>query len=275
MSAGGANHGGIVGAECGGRDADRDGAAGAHFVAQPSVCGDAAGEEDFGDIEFAGEAGDFGGEDIDDGFLELPGEFGGRGGFIADGVEDGGFESTQGEIAGATEPRAGEAEGAGVGDGSGEFGDFGTAGEGESEEASGFIEGFAGGVIEGAAEALVVAVVAHEDEVGVASGDDEAEGGEVDWGAFDEPVGVDVSFEVVDAEEGEVASEGDGFAEAVSDEEGAGEAGAAGGANGLDVIEGGAGFGEGFAHDGGDLAEVFAAGDFGHDAAVAGVEVDL
>jgi len=55
------------------------------------------------------------------------------------------------------------------------FFNLGTAGIGELEHAADFVEGFACGVIDGAAEELVVAVALGIDEEGVAAGDDESE----------------------------------------------------------------------------------------------------
>jgi hypothetical protein len=55
------------------------------------------------------------------------------------------------------------------------FFNLGPAGIGELEHASDFVEGFACGVIDGAAEELVVAVALGIDEEGVATRDDEAE----------------------------------------------------------------------------------------------------
>jgi len=70
-------------------------------------------------------------------------------------------------------------------------------------------------------------------------------------------------------------AEGDGAGGVVPDEEAAGEAGAAGAGNGVDVIEGAVRGGEGFLDDGDDLEQVLAAGDLGDNAAVFGVQIDL
>jgi tryptophan synthase beta subunit len=55
--------------------------------------------------------------------------------------------------------------------------DFGAAGVGELEHAADLVEGFAGGVIDGAADELVLSVCLHIDEHGMAAGNDEAEVG--------------------------------------------------------------------------------------------------
>lgn len=270
----GADHGGIVGAELGRRDADGDRATALELFAEAGIGGDAPGDEDVAGAELAGEAGCFAGEDIDDGLLELPSDFGHGIAALADGVEDGGFEAAEAEVEGAVQPGAGEVE-RGWPTFEGGFSDVRTAGEGQAEEPPGFVEGFSGGVVAGAADALVLSVATHEDEVGVSAGDDEAEGGELGFGAFDEPVCVDVTFEVIDADERQAAAEGDGARGVVADQETAGEAGAPGAGDGIDVVEGAVRGLERFADDGHDLEQVLAAGDFGDDAAVFCVEVDL
>ncbi len=87
--------------------------------------------------------------------------------------------------------------------------------------------------------------------------------------------GVDVAFEMIDADEGFREGEGEGLGVGDADEEGAGETGAAGDGDGVEVLEGEAGFGDGGAGDGDDVAEVFARGELGDDAAEVGVEGDL
>ena len=92
--------------------------------------------------------------------------------------------------------------------------------------------------------------------------------------------GVDVAFEVVDGDQRLVEAEGEGFGVGDADEQCAGEAGAFGDGDGVEVGEGD-GWpaarwrGHGFADDGDDVAEVLAGGEFGDDAAVVGVERHL
>ncbi len=108
--------------------------------------------------------------------------------------------------------------------------------------------------------------------MGVASADDEGDEG---VGVGERRVhedGVDVAFEVVDGDEGEVGSEGEGFGEADADEERAGEARAFGDGDGGEVGVLDARALHGFADDGDDGAEVFARGEFGDDAAVVAVD---
>ena len=89
------------------------------------------------------------------------------------------------------------------------------AGKAQAEQARDLVEGLAGGVVYGLAEAAVAAVVLHEDDVAVAAGDDQDERGEarafslrVRWflrvfGIAVQPGGVDVALEVVYGHEGQ------------------------------------------------------------------------
>lgn len=116
-------------------------------------------------------------------------------------------------------------------------------------------------------------------EDGVAAGDDETNGWELGWAAggamgFEE-YGVDVPCKVIDGDERFVQSGGESLCIGDADKECAGEAGALGDGDGVYVGELQIGLREGFADYGDDLAEVFAGGEFGDDAAVFLVDVDL
>jgi len=112
----------------------------------------------------------------------------------------------------------------------------------------------------------------------VASAGDEREGREFDGGAalagFEQD-GLNVAFDVVDGDEGDVGGEGDGFGVGEADEESARESGARCGGDGAEIGPGSAGTFEGFADHRDDCAEMFAGGEFGDDAAVSGVEFEL
>src|SRR5712671_1821896 len=105
----------------------------------------------------------------------------------------------------------------------------------------------------------------------VAAGDDEGEDGEFHWGfaalACFHKDGVDVAFEVVDGDQRLVEAEGEGFGVGDADQQCAGETGAFGDGNGVEVGEGdwmaggSAGAGHRLADDGNDVAEVFAGGE--------------
>ena len=87
--------------------------------------------------------------------------------------------------------------------------------------------------------------------------------------------GVDVAFEVVDGDERLRERVGEGLGVSDADEERAGEAGAFGDGDGVELPHGHLGFAEGSVDDGDDGAEVLAGGELGDDAAVGGVDGDL
>lgn len=166
---------------------------------------------------------------------------------------DGGFEAAEGEVeasrigvgkvfarqlgggvAGGFLPDLGEGKEAGVGcTVGGEDVDPGAAGVGKAEEFGDFVEGFAGGVIEGFANVAVAPCCCFrlpglrgEIEVRVAAADDEGEErvrvGEGSGGVHED--GVDMAFQVIDGDQREVGAEGEGFGEGDADEQGPGEA---------------------------------------------------
>src|SRR3990172_2785130 len=81
-----------------------------------------------------------------------------------------------------------------------------AAGKAESEDARALVESLAGSVVERASEDLVDAVLMDQQEFGVPSGDDQADGRE-DWlrggscAGGRQPVRVDVTLQVVDRDE--------------------------------------------------------------------------
>ncbi|MFT6239685.1 MAG: hypothetical protein ACJAQT_001766 [Akkermansiaceae bacterium] len=84
-----------------------------------------------------------------------------------------------------------------------------------------------------------------------------------------------MAFHVVDAIEGLFGSGGESFGVGESYEKRGCEAGAAGGGEGGDVIEGEAGFIEGLLDEGADALGVITAGDLGDDASEFAVDLDL
>lgn len=109
----------------------------------------------------------------------------------------------------------------------------------------------------------------------MATADDEGESGEFEAAFGFHGDGVNVAFDVIDADEGELAGEADGFAVGHANEEGANEAGALGDGDGVEVLIGAAGLFHGLADDGGDGAEMLAGGEFGDDSAVFAVDIEL
>lgn len=277
--AGEGDHSGVVGGESRGRELEGEVvlfAGGAEGILQGPVAGNAAGDGDDFVTGVSGGAKGLFDEAVDDGGLEGGADVGELGPGVVEFlelVEDGGFEAGEGEIVGLfLESGAGEGEGFGV-SGAGVLFDFGASGVGELEHAADFIEGFAGGVIDGASEEFVGAEAPDIDEHGVAAGDDESEvRGDV---AFFEEGREEVAFHVVDAKEGLAGRGGERFGVGKSYEKGGGKAGAAGGGEGGDVVDGDSGIGEGLFDEGADALGVVAAGDLGDDAAVGAVDVDL
>ena len=87
--------------------------------------------------------------------------------------------------------------------------------------------------------------------------------------------GVEVALEVVDGHERHVPHEGERLGRADADQQRADQPGPGGGGHRVDLVVGHAGLDERLGHDRGEHLDVGAAGDLGHDAAVAGVLVDL
>ena len=119
----------------------------------------------------------------------------------------------------------------------------GAAGKAEAEDARNFVKGLARGVIAGSTDAHEIAVAAHEHEIRMSAGDDEAEEWELRlwlvrarFGRRGQPVGVDVPFKVVDAEKWQVAGEGEGLCGVQSDQQRAGQSGPAGARDEIYVI---------------------------------------
>ena len=175
--------------------------------------------------------------------------------------------------------------------------DPGTSGIAEAEQLGDFVVGFAGSVVEGAAdEGVMPGAVrgAGEIEMGVAAGDDQSQGCAVgsraacpavhDSGpthlwlrrfAFLSRTAWMWPSRWLTAMSGRLLGEGQGLGVGDADEQRAGEAGAGGDGDGVEIGEGDAGLGQRGADDGNDGAQVLAAGQLGHDAAVAGVGGDL
>lgn len=91
--------------------------------------------------------------------------------FFLDGTEHGGFESREGKIE-IWDFGVGKFVGVRVAI-FGAFGDGGAAGVGKAENFGDFVETFADGVVAGGADDLELVVGGHEDDLGVATRDDE------------------------------------------------------------------------------------------------------
>ena len=206
-------------------------------------------------------------------------------------AEDGGLDAAEAEEIGRSRGAAavpvgfgldlceGERDGGGVAVGS-QGVDPRAAGVAEAEEFGDFVEGLAGGIVDGVAYVAVVpggVAVLRQIEVGVSAGDDEGEQrpGRGEGGGMLEQHGVDVTFEVVDGDEGLGKRGGESLGVADADEQSAGEAGAFRNGDGVELLHVCPGFAKCGIDDGDDGAEVLAGGELGDDAAVRGVDGDL
>ena len=86
---------------------------------------------------------------------------------------------------------------------------------------------------------------------------------------------MDVTFDVIDTDEGHSGGKAQTFGVGESDEQGANESGSNSDCDGGETFEAGIGALQGLANDGNDGAEVFARGEFGDDSAVSAVGGDL
>jgi len=140
------------------------------------VAADSARESDEFELVFFGGVERFFDENLGDGVLDRGAEVGELvGGSLAafgvelgEGVEDGGFESREGEVEvveGLGETlREGERFGV---SGLRLFFNFGATGVGKAEHFSCFVEGFASGIVAGGAEVFIVTDAVNFDEEGV------------------------------------------------------------------------------------------------------------
>ncbi len=162
-----------------------------------------------------------------------------------------------------------------------ELADHGAAGVSQAERLGHLVEGLPHRVVDGGAENLVVAPRAHVHEHGVAAGDEARHEGRLQAGRLEE-VGHEVALEVVHGNERQVSGRAEALGEGDAHHERTHEARPRRHADGREVgrrqrvdAEVGARLREGLLKDADDGLGVLAAGDLGHDAAEARVEVDL
>ena len=196
------------------------------LAAQQAVGADAAGDGQLAHVVVDGGALHLLDEEAHDGLLDGGAEVGlvaldEVGVFlqpVAQEVEEGGLDAREGVVV-ACDVWCGEGVGVGVAL-LGEAVDDGTSRVAEVHDLGGLVDGFACGVVDGGAEALDVEVVAQQQYLGVAAGDQQADEGELGHGlaAFDE-VGEHVGLEVVDLDEGFADGCGEALGEADAHEE--------------------------------------------------------
>jgi hypothetical protein len=118
-------------------------------------------------------------------------------------------------------------------------------------------------------------------EVSMPAGDDQGQGlrvfrlGVRGSLALVEQDSVNMALDMIDGDERQALSEGEGFGIGDSHQERSCQTRPCGDGNGVEVIEGDVGLGESGTNDGHDGAQVLAAGDLRHDSAVTGVSCDL
>ena len=156
----------------------------------------------------------------------------------------------------------------------GGFGDGRATRVGEAEDFGDFVEPLADGVVAGGADDFEVIMALHVDDLGVATGDDGGEKRKF-WLMAAEPVSVDVGFEVVSRIEGDIVDDGNSAGGESADKERADEAGGVSDGDGVKVFYGQVGVGESLVDDGEDGFDMATGGNFGNDATVGGMDVDL
>lgn len=278
------DHDAVIGAPAGLREVDREGPfAAAHFFAQTAIGGDATtDDEGFGANAvgcLAGAVEEF----RNDGVLEAGKHVEGRrvGGGVettlgAAGLhpaEHGRLETAEAEVAQvALEFGRGELDRARVAQG-GQSIDNRAARITEAKEFGHLVVGLAGGVIARLAFEAVLAFAEAFEEMGVAATGNEREGRVFDIDA--EQSGADVAFEMVNTDERYTFGVGERLGVGEADEKAADKTGALGDRDGGEVFEAGVRLFEGFADDRDDGADVLAAGEFGHNTAIALVNFQL
>ena len=119
------------------------------------------------------------------------------------------LQSAEGEVVAVTGQRAGEGEGGGV-TVVGHSVDGRTARVAETEVAGHLVEGFAGGVVDGAAQKPIVAGLGHPDQEGVPPRYQEHHHRPAQIGLFEQR-GEEVRLEVVDPDQGDVPGQSQGL----------------------------------------------------------------
>ena len=250
---------------------------GGEGLAEGGVGADAAADGDGAAVGLAGGFEEFGGEDIDYGGLDGGAEvreirFSGWAVFFEEDA-DRGFEAAEAEIEIArVDHAAREIVSCGIAVRS-EAVDEDAAGIAEAEEFGGFVEGLAGGVVEGAAEELVFSEAFDIQKQSVTATDDECG---VGWdGVAPEERREQVALDVVHGEEGFGRTKGQALGEGRSDKQGGGQARAGGGGDGIKFGKIEAGFLHGAVDDWRGAGEVVARGDLRNDAAELGMNFGL
>jgi hypothetical protein len=185
----------------------------------------------------------------------------------------GGLEAGEGEIRRPPpEHRPGEGEALGVA-GLRHALDLGSAGIAEPQELGRLVEGLADGVVDGAAEANVVAHPAHRHELGMPAGGEQQQVGEIE--PVGQPGGERVRLQMVDREQGLVGHQRQGLGGDEPHQQPADQPRPRRHGDAVEVGEAGLGPFEGPGHQTVQHLHMGAGGDLGHDPAIGGVLGDL
>ncbi len=146
----------------------------------------------------------------------------------------------------------------------------------EAEVAGHLVEGLAGGVVDGAPHEAVATRLGHFDQERVAAGRQEHDQRPAEIGLLEEG-GEEVGLEVVDPDQGHPPCQREGFGLGHPYQQGTDQTRSVRDGHGVDPGTGGvgAGIGQGLGQHRGEQLHMGAAGEFGDDAAVLGVQVDL
>jgi len=158
----------------------------------------------------------------------------------------------------------------------------GASGITEAEQLGHLVKGFAGCIVERAADVAIgpgAVFFVGEIEVRVSAADDQCEEGQLKGGLLRLPHlqqhGVDMALQVIHGDERLAQREGERFGIGDADQQRACEAGAFGDGDGVQVGEADSSAGDGLTHDGNDVAQVLARGQLRHHATVDGVHGHL
>lgn len=145
---------------------------------------------------------------------------------------------------------------------------------GKSENFGDFIENFADGIVASAADDMKIVVALHIYNLRMAAGNDEGEERKFRFVAT-QPVGVDVRFEMMGRVKRNVMQNGGSAGSEGADKKGADEAWGMSDGNGVNVGPIELSVSEGLVKDGVDGFDMRASGDFGNNATVGGMNIDL
>lgn len=190
-------------------------------------------------------------------------------------AHDGGLQTAEAEVVAPGGFGDGEAVGAGITGAGGAF-NRGTARERQAEHAPDFIEGFASGIVDGAAQALIAPMRAHQQQLAVPARSYQRQKREVRLGEIRrQPQGIDMPLQVVDAQQGQAGHQRQALGEIDADQQRAHQPRSLGDGDGVKGVIAQRGLPQRFCDNGADSFGMGAGGELGEDAAILGVQVNL